>query len=295
MTNLPKNVDPKVLLCNLRELSWNVSDILQSYNNDFISQEDFTKKLDIKKLSKGLVTKADLEVSDLIKEKLRDLYPKISWGFLSEEDDNKRNKPIKNEWVWIIDPLDGTSDFVNRTGEFAMHLALYFKKEIIIGIVLIPSEEKLWIYFEGIGTWCEDRNAQKLTNFKKEVMSFNEITILISKSHSHPQLQSLIKSLNPKKILGMGSVGYKVSSILKGYGDFYISFSLPNSSCPKDWDMAAPSSIIRGAGGHFTDVHGSNIEFLKNDNYDQGGIILASMNKNHQGLCKEILKNLKNI
>tara|TARA_Y100000589_G_scaffold42156_1_gene35390 strand:- start:576 stop:1463 length:888 start_codon:yes stop_codon:yes gene_type:complete len=295
MISLPKNVDPIALLCNLRELSWNVSDVLQSYNNDLISQEEFTKKLDVKNLSKGLVTIADLEVSNLIKEKLRDLYPNIGWEFLSEEDENKRDKNIKNQWVWIIDPLDGTNDFVNRTGEFATHIALYFKKEIILGIVLIPSDEKLWIYFEGIGTWCEDRNAQKVTNFKREFMSFNEITILTSKSHTHPQLQSLIKSLNPKRIVGMGSVGYKVASILKGYGDLYISFSLPNSSCPKDWDMAAPSSIIRGAGGHFTDVHGSNIEFLKNDNYEQGGIILSSMNKNHQGLCKEILENLKNI
>ena len=295
MISLPKNVDPKTLLCNLRELSWKVSDILQSYNNDLISQEEFTKKLDIKNLSKGLVTIADLEVSDLIKRKLKALYPNTCWEFLSEEDENKGDKIIKNNWVWIIDPLDGTNDFVNRTGEFAMHLALYYKKEIILGIVLIPSEDKLWIYFEGIGTWCEDRNAQKEINFKKEFMSFNEITILTSKSHSHPQLKSLIKSLKPKKILGMGSVGYKITSILRGCGDLYISFSLPNSTCPKDWDMAAPSSIIRGAGGYFTDVYGSNIEFLKDIKFEQGGIILASMNPNHQSLCSEVLRNLENI
>ena len=82
MISLPENVDPIALLCNLRELSWNVSDVLQSYNNDLISQEEFTKKLDIKNLSKGLVTIADLEVSNLIKEKLRDLYPNIGWEFL---------------------------------------------------------------------------------------------------------------------------------------------------------------------------------------------------------------------
>ena len=60
----------------------------------------------------------------------------------------------------------------------------------------------------------------------------------------------------------MGSVGFKVASILRGEGDLYISYSLKGGSSPKDWDMAAPEAIITGAGGYFTDLRGRNLTFL---------------------------------
>ena len=101
-----------------------------------------------------------------------------------------------------------------------------------------------------------------------------------------------MKELNPKNVLGMGSVGYKITSILRGEGDIYISYSLPNGSSPKDWDMAAPLSLIEGAGGYFTDINGCELDFLSG-NFDQSGILIASLNSNHKEICKEISKIIK--
>ena len=292
MISLPNSLDIKELLNNLRDISWNVSDVFKSYNIKFFSKEELITKLDVKKLEKGLVTAADLEVSELIKNKIKEKYPNVGWEFLSEEDDNQKHRNFKDKWVWIIDPLDGTKDFVNGTGEYAMHLALYFKNQIIIGIVLVPDKENLWIYFKGIGTWCEDRKNKKEMSFKQSLKNFCDITILTSRSHSHPKLQLLLERLKPKKIIGMGSIGYKVASILQGKGDLYISYSLPNGSCPKDWDIAAPAAIIEGAGGYFTDIKGSKIEFLNRKGYEQGGILVSSINQNHQHLCEEISERI---
>ena len=292
MISLPNSLDIKELLNNLRDISWNVSDVFKSYNIKFFSKEELITKLDVKNLEKGLVTAADLEVSELIKNKIKEKYPNVCWEFLSEEDENQKHRNFKDKWVWIIDPLDGTKDFVNGTGEYAMHLALYFKNQIIIGIVLVPAKENLWIYFKGIGTWCEDRKNKKEMSFKQSLKNFCDITILTSRSHSHPKLQLLLERLKPKKIIGMGSIGYKVASILQGKGDLYISYSLPNGSCPKDWDIAAPAAIIEGAGGYFTDIKGSKIEFLNRKGYEQGGILVSSINQNHQHLCEEISERI---
>ena len=295
MISLPKSVDPEELLINIRELSWEVSKILNSYNQISVDKDKFRKKLKIQNLKTGPVTSADIEVSELIKRRISNKYESISWEYLSEEDKKYiYNKNFKSKWVWIIDPLDGTKDFINNTGEYAMHLALTYEKKVIIGVVLIPSKNQLWIFFKGKGTWCENLNSSENISINKNSKEMNEIKILTSKSHMNKELSFLLEKLKPKEIIGMGSIGYKVASILRGEADLYISYSLPKGSCPKDWDIAAPLSLIEGAGGHFTDISGGNLEFLKERNYDQGGILIASININHMKICQEISNIIKN-
>ena len=92
----------------------------------------------------------------------------------------------------------------------------------------------------------------------------------------------------------MGSIGYKISSILRGKGDLYISYALAGGTCPKDWDIAAPLSLIKEAGGYFTDINGADLNFLREGNYDQSGILIASMNSNHLEICETISKLINN-
>ena len=87
----------------------------------------------------------------------------INWQILSEENTKlTSNKCDTNaDWVWIIDPLDGTKDFIQGTGNYAMHLALNYKKTPFLGIVLIPEKDELWIS-NGNNTWCERRDGSKV-------------------------------------------------------------------------------------------------------------------------------------
>ena len=294
MIYLPKGVDSGKLLEVVKNISWEVSIIFKSYTEKLKTPSEFKKKLNIKNLCSGPVTDADIEVSNFIKKRIYDTYPAVNWRFLSEEDiKNDKSNSLDSNWIWIIDPLDGTKDFISGTGEYAMHLALTFKGIPILGLVLIPSKDELWIYLEGIGTWCESLKSNKQKYKEPNCKNINEIKILTSKSHFHAQLEFLLKGLRPLEVIGMGSVGYKVKSILRGEADLYISYSLPGGSSPKDWDMAAPEALIRGAGGYFTDLNFKNLEFLKDDNYQQGGIVIASMNKNHKNLCSKILEILE--
>ena len=90
---------------------------------------------------KDPVTIADLKVNEIIIKRIKEQYADIKWGILSEEN-AKLGEKFSNEkidWLWILDPLDGTKDFIQATGNYAMHLALNFKNRPHLGVVLIPE------------------------------------------------------------------------------------------------------------------------------------------------------------
>ena len=125
------------------------------------------------------------------------------------------------------------------------------------------------------------------------VKNLNEMTLVTSKNHSNKKLKDLIDKIKFKNIKTMGSIGCKVSSIIRGESDIYISLSLPGESSPKDWDFAAPEAILKTAGGAITNLNNENLTYSQK-NFEQGGIIIASNNKKvHEKLCiriKEVIK-----
>ena len=117
--------------------------------------------------------------------------------------------------------------------------------------------------------------------------------IVRSRNHNNIYLDNLIKILNFEDSIEMGSIGCKISSILRGESDIYISLSIPGQSSPKDWDFAAPEAILKAAGGAVTNLDNEELTYGES-NYEKGGIIIASNDgKNHRNIClkiKEIIK-----
>jgi len=211
------------------------------------------------------------------------------WEILSEENiKSSRDVTFKSDWVWIIDPLDGTKDFIQNTGEYGVQMALSFKKQIVFGSVLIPFKNELWLFLKGEGTWLEleSESTDILPRVNKK--EFREMTVVISRNHCPNSLTEILERLNPYSIIGMGSVGYKVASILRGDADLYISYSEPGKTTPKDWDMAAPAAIITGSGGYLTNEKGEKLKFLESKKFHQSEIMIASLNTNHQSICDYI-------
>ena len=124
--------------------------------------------------------------------------------------------------------------------------------------------------------------------------SLNEMTVVTSQNHRNEILENLIERANFKRRIIMGSVGCKISSIVQGESDIYISVSEPCGSTPKDWDFAAPEAILNAAGGKISNLDNQDLSYGKS-NFDQGGILVASNNrKMHKSTClqlKEIIKN----
>ena len=288
MIKLPSGLDIKTLINDLRNFSWEASETLLHYSQIL---KDSSNKSNILQNDnvEAPVTLADLKVNDLIIQKINEKYKYIDWEILSEENvkeySNKFNS--NKDWIWVLDPLDGTKDFIQGTQNYAMHLALNYKQRPFIGIVLIPERQELWIA-NGERVWCEKRDGyvKKPDLFEKK--NLQEMVLVTSKNHSNKTLKNLIEKIQFKKVVTMGSIGCKIASIVRGDSDIYICFSLPGKSSPKDWDFAAPEAILRSAGGAITTLDSRELIYGKS-NFAQGGVIIASNNAaNHKNICLEI-------
>ena len=288
MIKLPIGVDVNNLIDDLINFSWEAADILLTYS-DII--KDPNQKFNILK-NKNIcdpVTLADLEVNDLIIKRINQKYQHVNWEILSEENFKIKNNSCNEnvDWLWILDPLDGTKDFIQGTGNFAMHLALNYKQKPFIGVVLIPKKNELWIA-HGEKLWCETRNG----NIKKKNISqtniLQEMTVVTSKNHRNEKLKDLIYKINFKETIVMGSIGCKVASIIRGESDIYIALSLPGKSAPKDWDFAAPEAVLKAAGGAITNIDNKELVYGKNSLAHHGVIIASNSKQNHKRVCSQI-------
>ncbi len=286
-------MDINNLIDDLRIYSWEAADTLLYYSR-LLKKINDSSQIIKNNNRESPVTIADLKVNEIIIERINAKYKNISWEILSEENVkqtlNLKNK--KSDWLWVLDPLDGTKDFIQGTKNYAMHLALNYKDEPWLGVVLIPELNELWISYEQ-EVWCErrDRSLFQINTSHKE--KIEEMTLVTSQNHKNQTLESLIDKINFKKRICMGSVGCKISSILRGDSDIYISLSLPKESSPKDWDFAAPHAILNSAGGAITNINNETIKY-NGLNFEQRGIIIASNNKKNHGKLCNIIKKIIN-
>ena len=285
MIKLPSDVNINNLIDDLRIFSWEASDILMRYSQ--ILKDSSSKSNVIQNgSSEDPVTLADLKVNELIIQRINEKYCNVNWEILSEENAKELSNicNVNSDWLWVLDPLDGTKDFIQGTDDYAMHLSLNFKQKPYLGVVLIPEKDELWIA-NGEKVWCERRDDY-LTNPKlSKHMTLKDMVIVTSKNHRNQTLRNLIDKIGPKEVKIMGSIGCKIASIIRGESDIYISLSLPGNSSPKDWDFAAPEACLRAAGGAITNLDNEDLKYGKKY-FEQGGMIIASNNKlNHEKIC----------
>ena len=290
MIKLPSGVDINNLIDDIRIFSWQAADILLYYSK-LLENSDDKRNILKNNNEEDPVTLADLKVNELIIKRINEKYKNINWDILSEENVKISSKIFDSntDWIWVLDPLDGTKDFIQRTGNYAMHLALNFKQKPYIGFVLIPDKNQLWIA-DGIKTWCERRDGSKYEPAPLKNKNLQEMTLVTSKNHGNEILRNLIQKINFRKVEIMGSIGCKIASIVRGESDIYICLSLPGKSSPKDWDFAAPESILKAAGGAITNLDNEELTYGQTY-FQQVGIIVATSNRNcHESICLEIKK-----
>ena len=293
MIKLPSGVDINYLIDDLKIIGWEANKILLSYSK-ILKDSNFKSNILKNGNLDNPVTMADLKVNEVIIRSINDNYKGVQWDILSEENVKMSSEGSSNEldWNWVLDPLDGTKDFIQGTGNYAMHLALNYKKKPYLGVVLIPEKDELWIA-DGKKVWCEKRNGKKIHHNLNNNKSLQEMILVTSKNHRNETLEKLIKEIQFNKVITMGSIGCKIASIVRGDSDLYICLSLPGRSSPKDWDFASPEIILKTAGGAITNIDGEELEYGK-FNFEQGGIIVASSNKlMHKKVCSEIKKIIK--
>ena len=293
MIKLPPGVDINNLIDDLKTFSWEASETLLKFAQ-IIKDSNNKSNILINKNEEDPVTVADLKVNEIVINNIKAKYKNVNWEILSEENVkiNPYNTKINKDFVWVLDPLDGTKDFIQGTGNYAMHLALNYKDKPYLGIVLIPEKDELWISTNDM-VWCENRFKENKKPSLSRKKNLNDMTIVMSNNHQNQILQNLIKKIKFKDVISMGSIGCKIASILRGESDIYICLSLPRESSTKDWDFAAPAALLKDAGGAITNLNNRDLIY-GNSNFEQGGIIIASNNyQNHEKICLEIKEVVK--
>ena len=261
MFKLPSGVDLNNLIDDIRAFSWEASDKLLYYAQIL---KDPNHKSNILKNNNNddPVTLADLKVNELIIKRINEKYKNIDWEILSEENVKlvTDNSDTNSDWLWILDPLDGTKDFIQGSKNYAMHLALNYKQKPYIGIVLIPEKNELWIS-NGEKVWCEKRDGSLFKPDLSNNKSLKDMILVTSKNHNNEILKNLIQKVQFNDVKIMGSIGCKITSIARGESDLYICLSLPGESAPKDWDFAAPEAILKAAGGSITNIENMPLSY----------------------------------
>jgi 3'(2'), 5'-bisphosphate nucleotidase len=286
---LPDGVALQPLLEALRHLSWGAADILRAYARGETPPYGFPPALSVDHGGEGPVSAADLAVNRWLLDGLREAFPSAGWTLLSEEtarEQLREGEPLPAEWLWILDPLDGTKDFLQGTGEYAVHLALVRGQSAVLGVVLLPEKEELWFGLPaatGEEAWRENRTGERFPATLSPRRDLAELVLVASRSHRDERLERLLDALPLADTVAMGSVGCKVATILRGETDLYISLS--GRSAPKDWDMAAPDALLRAAGGSFSHADGRPLLYNTGD-VRQAGCLIASHGPAHAELCR---------
>ncbi len=274
--------DLQEILTVARSVGWEAANILQSYYH-----QTGDRNLEVQYKQDEPVTVADVAVNQYILEKLQAALGTDDFAYISEE--TYTNEQAKQEWAWIIDPLDGTRDFIEKTGEYAIHIALVKETRPVLAVVAVPELEKIYYATKGSGAFAETRDGQ---TFPLQVSSrerLEDLTVVVSRSHRNERLDYLLQQLPCQNQKAVGSVGCKIATIVEQRADVYISLS--GKSAPKDWDIAAPELILTEAGGKYTHFDGSPLQYNTGD-INQWGGLLASNGQYHDILCQNAEKIL---
>ncbi|AFY33585.1 3'(2'),5'-bisphosphate nucleotidase CysQ [Calothrix sp. PCC 7507] len=279
--------DLQEILAIARQVGWGAADILKSYYHRTAADLN----LEVEYKQNEPVTVADIAVSKYILEQLQAALGNEDFAYISEETYNSPLSQDKSKLVWIIDPLDGTRGFIEKTDDYAVHIALIKETRPVLAVVVVPEAEKLYYAIAGSGTFVETRNASPIKlSFTPDTRKIEDFTVVVSRSHRNQRLDYLLQNIPFSSQKAVGSVGCKIATIIEQQADVYISLS--GKSAPKDWDIAAPELILTEAGGKFTHFDGTPLQYNTND-INQWGGLLASNGQHHEVLCQEAARILE--
>ncbi len=274
--------DLQELVAIARRIGWGAADILRSME---------TSDLKVQDSGDGPVTLADVAANHYILNNLQAALGTQEFGYLSEETykEQSTGKPFPQIYVWIIDPLDGTKDFIKGTGEYALHIALVHNHRPVLAVVACPAAATLYFATLNGGTFVEHEDGTSQAVKVSQRNQVTDLTVVASRSHRDERFSQLLQRLECKGVRSAGSVGGKIATILKQETDVYIS--VPGKSAPKDWDLAAPELILTEAGGQFTNLDGTPVLYNRGEVSQWGGV-LASNGPCHQDLQNNIAQIL---
>src|SRR5215831_7275404 len=238
--------------------------LLAHYHSPFLVEQKINALQEIEE-----VTAADREANDLIVRRLVNEFPDD--GILAEESKDTERR-LEKERVWLIDPMDGTKNFIQRDGDFAVQIGLAINGAAVAGVVYQPVRDVLYRAAHEQGSWIEapEQPARKMSVSSHRDPA--EMVLASSRSHRSPRMERVVNLFGFKNEMRRGSVGVKIGLITEQDADLYLHLS-PGT---KQWDTCAPEVVLTEAGGRLTDLFGRPLRYNDVRVENRNGIVATN-------------------
>jgi 3'(2'), 5'-bisphosphate nucleotidase len=241
--------ESQALLEKLREIAAEAGQAIMT-----VYQQDFDIEI---KDDQSPLTEADRASHEIIVAGLSTLEPRLP--ILSEES-APADLEDRRSWqrYWLVDPLDGTKEFVKRNGEFTVNIALIEAGRAVMGVVLAPALELEYAGALGLGAWKRARDAQP-ERISVTLRQTGDARVVVSRSHPSGALADYLEDLGAHELKPMGS-SLKICLVAEGAADVY-----PRLGPTSEWDTAAAQAILESAGGSMMDPAGQELRYNTKD------------------------------
>jgi 3'(2'), 5'-bisphosphate nucleotidase len=205
---------------------------------------------------KSPLTAADKASHEVIVAGLEEHFPKIP--ILSEEGkDIPYEERRKWRRFWLVDPLDGTKEFIKRNGEFTVNIALVEGTEVVAGVVFVPVRDRLFWGIKGKGAYVQEGAGEAREIRVRQADPKRGLTVVMSRSHPSPELDEYLKTIRVAEAVEVGS-SLKLCTVAEGRADIY-----PRFGPTMEWDTAAGQAVAESAGATVTDPEGRPLRYNK--------------------------------
>lgn len=218
------------------------------------------------------VTTADRRANDLICRALYDAFP--GCPVVAEESETSAYGDYRHaEQVFFVDPVDGTREFVRKTGEFVVMIGCVQDTRAAAGVILAPTTSTLWAGERGFGALRRKNGETAFTAITPaSTTELSASRLLVSRSQTRPEIEDLRSRLKLPELEAMGSAGLKGAAVADGTADGYVT----QDYAGKRWDACAPDAIVSAAGGVFSDAFGQSIDYRSQDLVNRHGLVAAN-------------------
>ena len=252
-------MDKQSLLNEIIRIAQDASSLIMKYYED---ESEVDEKTD-----GSPVTAADRAADALIFPALEKLTPTIP--IISEESfADGHNPDISGGTFWLVDPLDGTREYIRRSGDFTVNIGFIENFEPTLGVVLTPVDGRASAGFVGGGAFDEERDGTRRSISVRQATP-ETLTIVGSRSHRSPELEAYIETLKPARSISRGSA-LKFCLVARGEADVY-----PRTGPTCEWDTAAGHAVLNAAGGTMTAFDGTPFRYGKSGAKFRNGMFIA--------------------
>lgn len=217
------------------------------------------------------LTKADKASNRIIVDMMREHFP--THAILSEEERDNLDR-LQNDLCFVIDPLDGTKEFVKRNGQFTVNIALAYKHKSVMGVIYVPVTEELYYAAEGYGSYLEKDGKVTELHVSKEDKEPTDLNVVMSNSHGCKEMEELLEKYQLKNFVKVGS-SLKGCMIARGEADVYY-----RHNPTMEWDTAAMQCIVEEAGAVFRQMDDTEMLYNRENSLNDKGFYILNDWKN---------------